>query len=168
MEKLVDEGLVKAIGLSNFNLEQTKRIYEKARIKPANVQVRLGGVESPLNDGWWTQSTSCMSSKITSKQSNFSKNRYKSIRSFLVFKDLLKSFKMFLVLLRCSYKFFDIYHLIYATNHRTTYKLGKSYNLHRKKKPLSLSKTHVMLLKRRVWFTLKYSYEALGCYWATF
>ena len=39
MEKLVDDGLVKAIGLSNFNKDQLQRMYEKARIKPANVQV---------------------------------------------------------------------------------------------------------------------------------
>lgn len=41
MEKLVDEGLVRAIGLSNVNKDQLKRIYEKARIKPANLQVTL-------------------------------------------------------------------------------------------------------------------------------
>jgi len=39
MEKLVDEGLVRAIGLSNVNKEQLLRIYEKARVKPANLQV---------------------------------------------------------------------------------------------------------------------------------
>ena len=39
MEKLVDEGLVRAIGLSNVNKQQLQRIYEKSRIKPANLQV---------------------------------------------------------------------------------------------------------------------------------
>ncbi|XP_054718239.1 1,5-anhydro-D-fructose reductase-like [Uloborus diversus] len=39
MEELVDEGLVKSIGLSNFNSLQIQRIYDNARIKPANLQV---------------------------------------------------------------------------------------------------------------------------------
>ncbi|XP_076318511.1 aldo-keto reductase family 1 member B1-like isoform X4 [Tachypleus tridentatus] len=39
MEDAVDAGMTKAIGLSNFNSEQIKRIYENARIKPANLQV---------------------------------------------------------------------------------------------------------------------------------
>lgn len=39
MEKLVDEGLVRAIGISNFNSVQIQRIYDNARIKPANLQV---------------------------------------------------------------------------------------------------------------------------------
>ncbi|XP_076318498.1 1,5-anhydro-D-fructose reductase-like isoform X5 [Tachypleus tridentatus] len=38
MEDAVDAGMTKAIGLSNFNSEQIKRIYENARIKPANLQ----------------------------------------------------------------------------------------------------------------------------------
>ncbi|XP_067929777.1 aldo-keto reductase family 1 member A1-like isoform X2 [Watersipora subatra] len=41
MEKLVDDGLVKALGLSNFTEEQTLRIYNEARIKPANVQIEI-------------------------------------------------------------------------------------------------------------------------------
>ncbi|KFM68300.1 Alcohol dehydrogenase [NADP(+)] A, partial [Stegodyphus mimosarum] len=39
MEKLVDKGLVKSIGISNFNSQQIQRIYDAARIKPAVLQV---------------------------------------------------------------------------------------------------------------------------------
>lgn len=39
MEKLVDLGLVKSIGVSNFNSEQITRILENCRIKPVNNQV---------------------------------------------------------------------------------------------------------------------------------
>ncbi|CAL1283595.1 unnamed protein product [Larinioides sclopetarius] len=39
LEKLVDQGLVRSIGLSNFNSEQIRRIYDNARIKPAVLQV---------------------------------------------------------------------------------------------------------------------------------
>ncbi|OQV16791.1 1,5-anhydro-D-fructose reductase [Hypsibius exemplaris] len=38
-EKLVDEGLVKSIGLSNFNEKQIQTILDHSRIKPANLQV---------------------------------------------------------------------------------------------------------------------------------
>lgn len=37
----MDVGLVKSIGLSNFNEEQIGRIVNNARIKPANLQVEL-------------------------------------------------------------------------------------------------------------------------------
>lgn len=37
----MDAGYCKAIGLSNFNSEQIKRIVESARIKPANLQVEV-------------------------------------------------------------------------------------------------------------------------------
>ncbi|KAG8175742.1 hypothetical protein JTE90_024515 [Oedothorax gibbosus] len=39
MESLVNKGYVRSVGLSNFNSEQTKRVYDAARIKPANLQV---------------------------------------------------------------------------------------------------------------------------------
>ena len=40
-EELVDRGLTKAIGLSNFTPSQIERIWKSARIKPANVQMEL-------------------------------------------------------------------------------------------------------------------------------
>lgn len=43
MEKLVEKGLVKAIGLSNFNSRQIDDILSMATIKPAVLQVRQGG-----------------------------------------------------------------------------------------------------------------------------
>ncbi|XP_055536818.1 aldo-keto reductase family 1 member B1-like [Wyeomyia smithii] len=39
MEKLVDAGLVKNIGLSNFNSKQIRRVLDVARIKPATNQI---------------------------------------------------------------------------------------------------------------------------------
>ncbi|XP_065931753.1 aldo-keto reductase family 1 member B1-like [Magallana gigas] len=39
MEKLVDEGLVKSIGLSNFNESQIERVIKNCRIKPSNLQI---------------------------------------------------------------------------------------------------------------------------------
>lgn len=39
MEKLVDQGLTKSIGVSNFNSEQITRILENCRIKPVTNQV---------------------------------------------------------------------------------------------------------------------------------
>jgi len=39
MERLVDSGLVRSIGLSNFNSRQVKKILDMARIRPAVLQV---------------------------------------------------------------------------------------------------------------------------------
>lgn len=39
MEKLVDDGLVKSIGISNFSKAQTERLLANARIKPVTNQV---------------------------------------------------------------------------------------------------------------------------------
>lgn len=41
MEELVDAGLTKSIGLSNFNSTQVDMIIENARIKPVNNQVEV-------------------------------------------------------------------------------------------------------------------------------
>lgn len=41
MEKQVDAGKTKAIGLSNFNSSQISRILKAARIKPSNLQVEV-------------------------------------------------------------------------------------------------------------------------------
>lgn len=41
MEKLVEEGLVKSIGVSNFNSEQVKSILDNCSIKPVTNQVEL-------------------------------------------------------------------------------------------------------------------------------
>jgi len=39
MEEMVDAGLTRSIGISNFNSQQIERILKVARIKPANIQV---------------------------------------------------------------------------------------------------------------------------------
>ncbi|KAK4684081.1 hypothetical protein P7C73_g6122, partial [Tremellales sp. Uapishka_1] len=41
MEKLVDEGLVKSLGISNFNIQRTRKLLKDARIKPVANQVEL-------------------------------------------------------------------------------------------------------------------------------
>lgn len=41
MEDMVDAGLTKSIGVSNFNEDQIKRILKAGRIKPANLQIEL-------------------------------------------------------------------------------------------------------------------------------
>ena len=39
LEKCVDEGLVKAIGMSNFNSQQIEEVFGFARVKPAVLQI---------------------------------------------------------------------------------------------------------------------------------
>ena len=39
LEACVDEGLIRSIGLSNFNETQIQEIYDNGRIKPAMLQV---------------------------------------------------------------------------------------------------------------------------------
>ncbi|CAL8075193.1 unnamed protein product [Calicophoron daubneyi] len=41
MEQLVDDGLVRSIGVSNFNRSQIDRILENCRIRPANLQIEI-------------------------------------------------------------------------------------------------------------------------------
>lgn len=41
MEKLVDDGLVKSIGISNFSCKKIDTLLEYARIKPVAVQVEV-------------------------------------------------------------------------------------------------------------------------------
>lgn len=41
MEKQVQNGLAKSIGLSNFNQSQVLNVYENAEIKPSNLQVPI-------------------------------------------------------------------------------------------------------------------------------
>lgn len=41
MEKLVDLGLVKSIGVSNFNSQQIDRLLANCRIKPVTNQVEI-------------------------------------------------------------------------------------------------------------------------------
>lgn len=41
MEKLVEKGMAKSIGISNFSTDQVERIVSIAKIKPANLQVEL-------------------------------------------------------------------------------------------------------------------------------
>ena len=41
MEKMVDDGLVKHLGVSNFSLKQVEELLERARIKPVANQIEL-------------------------------------------------------------------------------------------------------------------------------
>lgn len=44
MESLVDLGLVKSIGLSNFNSEQVDRVANESRIKPVSNQIECSPI----------------------------------------------------------------------------------------------------------------------------
>ncbi len=46
MEDLVKEGVVKSIGLSNFNSKQVQRILDNCTIKPAVIQVKFNAVST--------------------------------------------------------------------------------------------------------------------------
>ena len=39
MEEFVNEGIIRAIGLSNFSLKQLQRVLENCKIKPAVLQI---------------------------------------------------------------------------------------------------------------------------------
>ncbi|XP_026463185.1 1,5-anhydro-D-fructose reductase-like [Ctenocephalides felis] len=41
MERMVDEGLTKSIGVSNYNEKQLSRIIDNARIQPSNLQIEI-------------------------------------------------------------------------------------------------------------------------------
>ena len=49
MEKCLDEGLVKSIGLSNCNSVQVQDIIDNCRIKPVVLQVRIATVKQIYN-----------------------------------------------------------------------------------------------------------------------
>ncbi|KAK9799423.1 hypothetical protein WJX73_008509 [Symbiochloris irregularis] len=63
MEKLVDEGLVKSIGISNFSVPKTKELQSYARIKPVVNQVEI----HPFwrNDKLWEYAQSSKSIHLT-------------------------------------------------------------------------------------------------------
>ena len=52
MEALVDAGLVKAIGLSNFSVKKAQAVLEYARVRPSVIQVRA-------SDACWSWGRSC-------------------------------------------------------------------------------------------------------------
>lgn len=41
MEELFDAGLVRSIGISNFNRRQIQRIWDNCRIKPSVLQIEV-------------------------------------------------------------------------------------------------------------------------------
>lgn len=52
LEKAVDDGLVKAIGLSNFNSKQIQEVIDNARIKPSVLQVTLPFLNDYITGGY--------------------------------------------------------------------------------------------------------------------
>lgn len=46
MERLVDIGLVRSIGISNFNSQQIDRLLSNCRIKPVNNQVSISSIQT--------------------------------------------------------------------------------------------------------------------------
>ena len=61
MEKLVDEGLVKSIGLSNFSVKKLKDVQSWARIQPAVNQVStLSSIGWTLEHSWRSSLQCCM------------------------------------------------------------------------------------------------------------
>ena len=51
LEDLVDRGLVRSIGLSNFSPEKVQQVLKHARIRPAVNQVRLAAPVIPFSSG---------------------------------------------------------------------------------------------------------------------
>ena len=47
MEQCVDEGLIRSIGLSNFNSQQLQYVIDHGRIKPAVLQVTHATASHP-------------------------------------------------------------------------------------------------------------------------
>lgn len=41
MERQLEAGLTRAVGLSNFNVRQVQRVLDNARIPPSNLQIEL-------------------------------------------------------------------------------------------------------------------------------
>jgi diketogulonate reductase-like aldo/keto reductase len=41
LEKFYKQGVLKAIGISNFNEKQIQDLYDKAEVKPQNLQVKF-------------------------------------------------------------------------------------------------------------------------------
>lgn len=49
MEKLVEKGFVKSIGISNFNIDQMERLLKHCQIKPVVNQIEFSPNVLPLN-----------------------------------------------------------------------------------------------------------------------